>query len=128
MHLSVQKAVKAHPLLHLTMQMQPYKTPSPYVRRHDRINFVRIESSSQLAAHASPRVESREEFPIFLQEGTAECHCFLTVGQVMMVELDSVEEIMMFAGCPAEKVQWYESEWSFRRGFDCVGKCGRPTL
>ena len=115
----------------------PYYTPQcrcnltkrlPYVRRHDRINFVRIESSSQLAAHASPHVESREVFPTFLQEGSADSHCSLTVGQVMMVGLDSVEEIMMFVGCLAEKVQWYESVWSFRRGFDCVGKCGRPTL
>lgn len=128
MHLSVQTAMKTHPLLHPTMQMQPYKTPSPYIRRHDRINFVRIESSLQLAAHASPHGENREVFPTFLQEGSADCHCFLTVGQVMMVGLDSVEEIMMFVGCLAEKVQWCESEWSFRRGFDCVGKCGRLTL
>jgi hypothetical protein len=128
MHLSVQKAMKTRPLLHPTMQMQPYKTPSPYVRRHDRINFVKIESSLQLAAHASPHVESREEFPTFLLGESADCHCFLTVGQVMMVGLDSVEEIMMFVGCLAEKAQWYESESSFRRGFDYVGKCGRPGL
>lgn len=128
MHLSVQKAMKDHSLLHHTMQMQPYKTPSPYVRRHDRIEFVRIESSSQLAAHASRHVKSREVFPTFLQKESADCHCFLTVGRLMMVGLDSVEEIMMFVGCLAEKVQWYESVWSFRRGFDCVGKCGRPTL
>jgi hypothetical protein len=44
----------------------------------------------------------------------------------MMVEFDSAEEIMMFAGCLTEMERWYESELSFRR--DCVVKCGRPTL
>lgn len=101
------EGMKAHPLLHPTMQIQPYQTPSPYVRRHDRIEFVRIGSSSQLAAHASPHVESREVFPTFLQEESVDCHCFLIVGRVMRVGLDSVEEIMMFVGCLAEKVQWY---------------------
>jgi hypothetical protein len=45
MHLSVQKAINPQ-------RMPPAKTPSPYVRRHDRINFVRTGSSSLLAAPA----------------------------------------------------------------------------
>jgi hypothetical protein len=101
---------KSLPFLLQTMQMPPVKTPSPYVRRHDRINFVKTESSSLLAVHASPRVDNHEEALPLQQVANADCHCSLALGPVMTVELDFVEEIMMSAGCQGERVRWRESE------------------
>lgn len=117
--------------------MPPVITPSPYVRsrRHNRINCVKIDPSSLLVVHVSPRVESREGFLTNPWEESVDCHCSSECpghsvsyvdGQVMMVELGSAEGIVTFAGCLMEMELWCESEWSCRR--DCAGKPDLRTL
>jgi len=46
--------------------------------------------------------------------------------QVLLLEVDFVVGIMMFAGCPMEMVQLYEKGWNFQK--DCEVISDRRTL
>lgn len=98
--------------------------------RHNRINWFKSDSSSQLLALALLREENLEVSPTTLQEETVDLHCSWeglesgighAVGLAMLVDDGSVEVIMMFAGCPTAMGLWCECEWSLQK--DCVERC-----
>lgn len=118
----------SHPSVNTpSMPMNPFKTPSPYVRRHDHINRVKSESSSKLPL-VSLRGQNHEGLPGGQWEVSVEPRYSLgclawevnCVDLAPLTDFDSAVVIKMFVGFQAVRALSHESDLSCRKDYEVI--------